>query len=153
VININKLDTCEEIVHKKIHSYFNKKSYFFVSYHPPNSKRYKTPNVRFPKINGNIRKGRDIVDFIFMSKEELLLIEAKCKLSETKEDQKKLERILSNYSITDMLSLFKRYGVNIPMKPTKIVKCLAVKEIDTESIPKNFRIYYLDNDVVKIYSE
>ena len=144
MIHIHK-QTCEELVHSKIIAFFSTQPFELVSHHPPNAKRYTSTNIRFPKIQNGTRKGRDIVDFIFLSDMELLLIEAKCKLSETKEDQIKLKRITTNYSLSQIIDILKKFRISISKNPMKVIKCLAVKEVDID-FPSGFRIYYISQN-------
>lgn len=139
--------TCEESVHDDVLNYFRElQEYQLVSHHPPDSKRYNTANIQIPKrgIRGNT--GRDIVDFIYVSNEEILLIEAKCRFSETLNDQVKINQITATYTPVEFTYLIKRSGYNISETNRHFVKALAVRILDSFHPIYGFRIFSYVND-------
>ena len=133
------------MVHECVIGYFSTKpEYYLISHHPCDSKRYSSCNIQIPKRPPRGRTGRDVVDFIYISENELLLIEAKGRLSETEDDQEKLDEISQTYTLDELLTLFKRYGAEIPYSPKILTKGLAVNDLDTRPEKRGFRIFHCD---------
>lgn len=134
--------TCEESVHDDVLNYFRElQEYELVSHHPPDSKRYSSANIQIPKRGIRGSTGRDIIDFIYVSIEEILLIEAKCSFSETMNDQIKINQITATYTPFEFTNLIRRSGYNILVTNRHFVKALAVRTLNSFHHPDGFRIF------------
>jgi hypothetical protein len=112
-----------------------------ISWHPPDSKSYITNNLRIPIVNESNLRRREHIDFIIVVQSTLLmLLEAKGSLSESVEDITKLRRIIDQYSLNDLVILFRRQGAIFKEVPTAIQLGLIVSSADTP-IPQGFVVF------------
>jgi hypothetical protein len=108
------MPTEEDIAFERIMQRLAEKQAIVLSAHPPSGKSYDTELIRIPARDRNA--GRYHLDLIFVLNEFLYLVELKGRLSESSQDILKLRKLLSEYSLSEILRFVRkrvnRKGVN-----------------------------------------
>lgn len=119
----------------------NRKSCQIVSFHPPSGKAYGSDLVRIPRRSGGDRtRERYHVDVVVAEGEFLLLLELKCRLSESDADVAKLRDIRESYAITELLELIRRRTTTSAdlSGVRKLVLGLGYEVQDQVEVPEDF---------------
>lgn len=131
--------SCEDEVSYRMYSFFIETRLRVLHWHPPGGKKYFTSHLRIPRFSGSARIGRYLVDLILANNEVLLLIECKCRLSESSEDLEKLRSIRDDAGFEKLKTLFLRQGASVEEAKTLMLG-VGVKYIDAP-IPHDFVVF------------
>jgi hypothetical protein len=113
------MSTEEDLAFERIMDRLRIKRVTVLSAHPPSGKAYDTELIRIPARAKHA--GRYHLDAIFVLDEFLFLMELKGRLSESSHDITKLQGLLSEYSLADILK-FVRKRVNRADVPWETIK-------------------------------
>ena len=128
--------TCETLVGEKLVEWLTKQNAQVLSFHPPSSKAYTSDLIRIPKLNrdGTRSRDRNHIDVVFLTENNVWLVELKCRYSESTDDINKLNEVKNSYSNSEIIELIKG-RITVPIKydldsVKNVVTAIGVKLMD-----------------------
>lgn len=136
------MNSCEDTVGIILEDAINSSAVWnLIAYHPPSAKSYSYDHFPFPILGDNgLRqgKGRYHFDIIAVSGSCLLIVELKCKSSESSEDVEKLRRFTETYSLEKIKAFISTrmstYSSEMISPITELVTAIGVKYSDIPNI-------------------
>lgn len=153
------MNTPEYPIYKNSIDYLNKNGFDIICSCPPRGTEFRYKKCLFPKLNRTDKGSRDEIDIIAYQKDTVFFIECKPQArdsrfnlnSSNENDEEKLHRILTSYSILDFTKIFRdNYNFTSPFNKIKIA--ISSTFLNEETIKKNISMIDFEEKKVLVSS-
>lgn len=120
-----------------------------IHWHPPGGKKYFTSHLRIPLIRNGVRRGRYRVDLILADDELLVMMECKCRASQSAQDIQKLREIRDRIGLAKLVELFTNQGTPLPNCKHLMIG-IGVKYIDAP-VPEDLFAFRVSDGIQRVF--